>query len=149
MLNIYVKVAFSHDYREITSDNSFFGKAVSKGIFKIDTWSSDFCDELDFNPKTDAVVVKHRINPLYGTNLEVYLQSRKINNVILTGVATDLAVQILARDLIDRDLSVIVASDACATFCDETHEASLISLARMSKVVTNKELLSLGVDLLK
>lgn len=139
VLNIYVKVGFSEDYREISPQNAFFGKSVAKNALRLGTWGTEFHKDLDYQPH-ETVVVKHRISPLYGTNLECILTANRINQLIITGVATDLAVQMLARDAIDRDMQVIICQDACSTFTNEIQEATLQSLARMSRVIGNEEL---------
>lgn len=139
VLNIYIKVAFSSDYREISANNSFFGRAVELNGFKMNTWGTEFHKDLDYQ-EGEIIVYKHRISPLYNTNLECILNAHQIKQLMITGVATDLAVQMLARDAVDRDYKVIVCKDACAGLSNEIQDATMISLARMAKVITNKEL---------
>jgi nicotinamidase-related amidase len=56
------------------------------------------------------------------------------------GCATELAVQAAVRDALDRDLTAIVVSDACATANDEDHEISLPILGKIASVCTVSEL---------
>ena len=139
ILNVYVKVGFSSDYKEISSNNAFFGKAVELNAFKLDTWGTEFHPDLDYKDG-EFIIIKNRISALYATRLECLLRAQNIDNLIITGVATDLAVQLLARDAVDRDFKVIICKDACATFSEEVQEATLKSLELMTIVVSNNEL---------
>ena len=82
----------------------------------------------------EPVLTKHRVSAFYGTPLDVILRANGIREVLICGVATDLAVQAAARDAHDRDYVVTVVSDCCGAASDEDHETSLRVLAKIGAV---------------
>ncbi len=79
----------------------------------------------------EKTITKTRISPFYNTDLEEYLREKGIEEIIIAGVATDLAVSSATRDGHDRDFKVVVVADACATISLEHHEAALIAIAKL------------------
>ena len=68
MLVGYVRVGFSHDYRECPPNSPVFSKARDNGMFKLGTWGTEVYSE--FAPQEgDADIIKHRVSPFYGTRL--------------------------------------------------------------------------------
>ncbi len=80
-------------------------------------------------PDTDGVIDKDRYSVFHGTGLDESLKSRKIDELIITGVMTNCCCETTARDAFVRDYRVFFASDATATVNDELHIASLKNLA--------------------
>ena len=73
----------------------------------------------------ETIVTKHRYDAFYGTNLEVVLRSNKVQNLILTGVATNVCVESTMRSAYFRDFEVAVVEDCCAARNVSAHEATL------------------------
>lgn len=140
-LIIQVKVAFSSNYRECPRHSPLFGQLPQHGALQLGTWGTEFHEQLDVRPE-DSVVVKHRVNAFYGTNLEVILRAQEIDTVVIIGTATNMAVEATARDAHDRDYQVMVVADACETAEQAQHEAALNSMARFTRVVQAAELSS-------
>jgi len=80
-------------------------------------------------PDTDGVIDKNRYSVFHGTGLDESLKSRKIDELIITGVMTNCCCETTARDAFVRDYRVFFVSDATATINDELHIASLKNLA--------------------
>jgi isochorismate hydrolase len=78
---------------------------------------------------TDGVIDKNRYSVFHGTGLDESLRSRKIEELIITGVMTNCCCETTARDAFVRDYRVFFVSDATATANDELHVASLKNLA--------------------
>ncbi|HXM14948.1 MAG TPA: isochorismatase family cysteine hydrolase, partial [Candidatus Eremiobacteraceae bacterium] len=57
---------------------------------------ADLVPELDIKP-TDHLVTKQRPGAFAGTDLDVYLRSRNVTQVFITGVATTVGVESTAR----------------------------------------------------
>ena len=112
------------------------------GILKENTWSVAFLDALGYNPD-EKTITKTRVSPWYQTDLESYLKEKWITEIIVAGVATDLAVSSTARDAHDRDITTTIISDACATVSEEHHEAALIGIAKLVSVKKMEEFLHL------
>lgn len=80
-------------------------------------------------PDTDGTIDKNRYSVFNGTGLDDSLRSRKIDELIITGVMTNCCCETTARDAFVRDYRVFFVSDATATVNDELHIASLKNLA--------------------
>lgn len=59
------------------------------------------------------------------TGLEQRLRHQGVDSVVVTGVSTDVCVATTAREAADRGFRTIIVSDACATFSQQMHQASL------------------------
>ena len=123
------------DYIECPKHSPLFSKAKELGIFQLDTWGTTFHPKLDVQPE-DKIIIKHRVSAFYNTDLETILHANNIETLIISGVATNNAVELTAREAHDRDYRIVIIEDACATMTDEAHRASLNSLQRISKIIT-------------
>ncbi len=89
----------------------------------------------------DLVVQKNTSGPLAGTDLAEQLRERRIARVITTGVATNVCVLEMARELADSDFDVCVVSDACSTFGEAWQRATLeVGVPAFASVVSSDEL---------
>ena len=80
----------------------------------------------------DLSLDHHRGSVFVDTPLAELLTERGIDTVVLTGVATNVAVENTARDAADRGFFAIVLADCCVAGSQERHDASVENL----KVVT-------------
>ena len=78
---------------------------------------------------TDGIIDKNRYSVFHGTNLDETLKSKKIDELIITGVMTNCCCETTARDAFVKDYRVFFVSDATATVNNELHLASLKNLA--------------------
>ena len=78
---------------------------------------------------TDEIIDKNRYSVFHGTDLDESLKSRRIDELIITGVMTNCCCETTARDAFVKDYRVFFVSDATATVNDELHVASLKNLA--------------------
>lgn len=78
---------------------------------------------------TDEIIDKNRYSGFHGTGLDESLKSKKIDELIITGVMTNCCCETTARDAFVKDYRVFFVSDATATVNDELHLASLKNLA--------------------
>lgn len=129
----HVKVGFNADYREVSPKSPLFSAVKDKEALQLDGWGTKFHKELDVQ-EDDFVIVKHRVSPLYATNLEVILRAHEVERVILTGVATNIAIESCSRELHDRDYEVIILEDGCGAHTQELHQASIESLKVVAQV---------------
>lgn len=142
ILTTFVKVGFHSGYLECPAHSPIFGKAKEFKALQLNTWGTEFHEKLDFK-KDNQVVIKHRVSAFYSTSLETLLRANKIENIILTGVSTDLAIQTTAREAHDRDYRVQIIADACGAASKEVHENTLKLLQRIADVTkSNKSWLS-------
>jgi nicotinamidase-related amidase len=77
----------------------------------------------------EKVVLKHRYSAFYNTDLETVLRCLKIEDLVITGVMTNLCCESTARDAYFRDYRVFFLADATGSINEELHLASLLGLA--------------------
>ncbi|SHH65678.1 cysteine hydrolase family protein [Pollutimonas bauzanensis] len=138
MLIGYVRVGFSSDYRECPPSSPIFSKARENGLFKLGTWGTEVHSELAPHAH-DFDIVKHRVSPFYGTNLEPILRAHAIRHVYLGGVSSNAVVQATVRDAHDRDYECVVLEDCCASFSSEDHDQSMAAVSRFATLSTSRD----------
>jgi len=136
---VFIRVGFSADYLECPPNSPVFGKAKKFQALQLNTWGTEFHEKLNVQP-TDFVITKHRVSAFYATSLEAFLRPNQIQNLILIGVSTDMAIQTTAREAHDRDYKVIIVSDACGAGSVESHEFTLRELQRIATLTKSDEL---------
>ena len=77
----------------------------------------------------EKVVLKHRYSAFYDTDLGTVLRCLGIEDLVVSGVMTNLCCESTARDAYFRDLRVFVPADGTGTVTEEMHVASLLNLA--------------------
>ena len=97
------------------------------------TWGGEFTEVAP--AEGEAVVIKHRYSAFVNTRLDSILRTYKVENVILTGVSTNVCVESTARDAYMRDYNLIFLSDCTAAYAREDHEATLRTMSRNFGVV--------------
>src|SRR5690606_33967275 len=105
---------FSRDYIECPESSPIFSRAKANQALLAESWGGAFHEELAIE-STDKIIQKHRISGFYNTPLEAVLKAQRIERILLCGVATDMAIELTAREAHDRDYHVCVIGDACAT----------------------------------
>jgi nicotinamidase-related amidase len=73
----------------------------------------------------EIVVDKPGYSAFYGTDLDRILRARCIQNLILTGITTDVCVHSTLRDAVDRGFECLTVEDACAASVPENHAAAI------------------------
>ena len=94
-------------------------------------------------PRTqDKVIVKHRYSAFYNTDLETVLRCAKIEDLVITGIMTNLCCESTARDAYYRDYRVFFLADATGATDEELHVAALMNLAYgFAHIATTGEIL--------
>ncbi len=131
----HVRLGFRENYQDGSDVSPLFRTAKTNQRLKISEWGSQFCDSLNRNDN-DIEIIKHRVSAFYGTDLDLILRANKIEKLVLTGVATNNAVELTAREAHDRDFAVTIVSDATEAANDAEKDASLHFLSRIAAVTT-------------
>jgi len=87
----------------------------------------------------EKVVLKHRYSAFYNTDLETVLRCLEVEQLVITGVMTNLCCESTARDAYFRDYKVFFTADGTGTVSDEMHVASLLNLAFGFALVTSSD----------
>ena len=69
----------------------------------------------------EPVVVKHRVNAFFGTDLEMILRAHDIDTLVLLGHATSGVIVSTVRYAADADYRLVVVEDGCADRDAEMH----------------------------
>ena len=99
--------------------------------------------EIGIGPN-DLVLPRHQgISPVHRTEVLSILRNMGMEDIVVAGVSTNLAVPLVAVGAADEDFGVTVASDATVGTPPE-HHASMLrhSLAFVSRLATTDELLA-------
>ena len=81
----------------------------------------------------DLTVLKPRHSAFLGSPLDLLLARMEVKDIIITGVATDICVQLTAMDGFLRGFTLRVPSDCCAAESAGFHKQSLAYMARILK----------------
>lgn len=77
----------------------------------------------------EKLVLKHRYSAFYNTDLETVLRCLGVEELVVSGIMTNLCCESTARDAYYRDLRVFFLADATGSINEEMHCASLLNLA--------------------
>jgi len=82
---------------------------------------AEFLPELSPN-SSDLVITKRQWGAFFGTELDLQLRRRRIDTLLLTGVATSIGVDTTAREAFQRDYQQIFVEDAMTDLTNERHQ---------------------------
>jgi len=77
----------------------------------------------------EKVILKHRYSAFYNTDLETILRCMKIEDLVISGIMTNMCCESTARDAYFRDYRVFFPADANGSINEEMHLASLLNLS--------------------
>lgn len=77
----------------------------------------------------EKVVLKHRYSAFYNTDLETVLRCLRVEDLVISGIMTNMCCESTARDAYYRDYRVFFLADGTGTINEEMHVASLLNLA--------------------
>jgi nicotinamidase-related amidase len=102
---------------------------------------SDFVPELN-KSESDIIITKKQWGAFYGTDLDLQLRRRKIDTIVLCGIATNYGVESTARFAYEYGFQQIFAEDAISSMSKEMHDASVnYVLKRIGRVRQTEEIL--------
>lgn len=103
---------------------------LTKGDFDPGGFGHSLVDEL---APADFTIEKIAYSALYQTRLEYIMRAAGIENLIVGGIVTNGGVASTVRDAHLRNIHTLMLTDGCAAFNDEVHEATILSLATVTK----------------
>jgi nicotinamidase-related amidase len=104
-------------------------------------WSA-ILPELGSHP-LDHLITKHQWGAFFGTDLDLQLRRRKIDTIVLCGIATNIGVETTAREAYQHGYNQIFATDAMNAYSEEEHQHTCTYiLPRMGCVRSTDEIVS-------
>lgn len=97
----------------------------SDGAFAKDSKNVEIIDKIN-KQDSDVFIKKNKISPFYQTDLEKHLKG--IDEIVISGILTNLCVRSLAQDAYDRDFKITLIKDCCRAFDEETHNFTIKDL---------------------
>ena len=139
MLVIHVVVAFRSGHPEVSHRNTVFSRLKANGMMVAGSEGAAIHPAAAAR-EGESIVVKHRVSPFVGTDLETLLRANGIDTLVLAGVHTSGVVLSTVRQAFDLDYRLIVVRDCCADPDAGVHEMLLDTvIAKQAVVVTTAE----------
>ncbi|MCR9150440.1 MAG: cysteine hydrolase [Rhodobacteraceae bacterium] len=113
---------------------------LGKGDFAPGGWGHALVDAL---APADYVIEKVAYSAFWQTRLDYILRALGIDTLIVGGIVTNGGVASTLRDAHLRNIDTVMLTDGCAAFRDEVHEATLVSLATVTRQMTCAEALEM------
>jgi nicotinamidase-related amidase len=95
------------------------------------TTGLDLAKELDVKAGDYRILNKRRYDAFLGTDLETLLRSHRIENLLVTGVRTDICVTSTVQHARNLDFRCYVLRDCVTGTSAERHEAALLCLSHV------------------
>ena len=116
------------------------GAAREMQICRPNSWGAEFYKAEP--QRGDFIVTKHRFSGFVGTDLALVLRSKRIETLLMTGVATNVCVETTARDGFNLDYRIILVEDCCGAFSPEEHASTVTNVTKYFGIVSNSKVLA-------
>ena len=111
-----------------TTDNAKMMDYWWRDILTEDSKYSNLIPAIEEIQNTD-LIVKSQYDAFYKTKLDEILQKDKIEQVVITGVMTNLCCETTARSAFVHGYNIFFPIDGTATYNSKLHKSSLLNLA--------------------
>ncbi|WAG81570.1 cysteine hydrolase [Metapseudomonas furukawaii] len=138
---VSVRTAFQANHSDLLGTAPLFGMVLELGALIEGTNGVEYIPEMAPAP-SDFIVSSASATGFHSTDLNRVLRSRDIDTVLLTGVATNFAVEGTGREAFALGYKTVIVSDATAAKTAEAHEATLENFRLLGWVVTSDELIA-------
>ncbi len=121
ILVCYSATVFRPGYLEISDRNKTFSQRKNSGQEAVGDPVQLIHPSVKPMPG-EVVVGKHRVNALFGTDLDMVLRSNNIETLVILGYATSGVVLSTVRYAADLDYRLLVVEDCCSDQDPEVHD---------------------------
>jgi nicotinamidase-related amidase len=132
----YVTLAFRPGYPEVSDRNKSFSSIAGTGRFTDGDPGIGIPGAVAPAPG-EAVITKRRVSAFAGSDLDVLLRARRIDHLVLAGIATSGVVLSTLRQAADLDYRLTVLADGCLDADPEVHQVLLGKLFPRQAEVTS------------
>ncbi|XP_023765417.1 nicotinamidase 2 [Lactuca sativa] len=123
-----IPVIFTRHCHKSPADHAMLGEWWGNDLIIDGTPDSELMPEIG-RREEELVVEKNTYSGFRGTQLEERLKDMGVEEVIVTGVMTNLCCETTAREAFVRGFRVFFSTDATATSSEELHQATLMNMA--------------------
>ena len=142
----YSATVFRPGYPEISDRNKTFSQRKASGQPAVSDPLQVIHEAV--RPMAGEVVAgKHRVNALYGTDLDLALRANNIDTIVMLGYATSGVVLSTTRYAADADYRLFIVEDCCSDSDEEVHnfltqrifprQAEVVSAAQVIEALTS------------
>ena len=117
----YSATVFRPGYPEISDRNKTFSQRKASGQPAVSD-PVQVIHEAVRPIEGEVVAGKHRVNAMFGTDLEMSLRANNIETLVLLGYATSGVVLSTTRYAADADFRLIIVEDCCSDQDPEVHD---------------------------
>ena len=121
VLVCYSATVFRPGYLEISDRNKTFSQRKNSGQEAVSD-PVQLIHPLVRPIPGEVVVGKHRVNALFGTDLDMVLRSNNVETLVILGYATSGVVLSTVRYAADLDYQLLVVEDCCSDQDPEVHD---------------------------
>lgn len=130
----FIRLAFDAGYSNIPKHSKLFNQIKENKLYQLGDTSTEFIPTLNFS-QDDIVLNKTAASPFSGTNLDRELKENNIERLIFSGISTDNAINIGAREANDLGYYTIIVKDACGGATEEFHEWTIAMLDKITNEI--------------
>jgi len=142
ILVCYSATVFRPGYLEISDRNKTFSQRKNSGQEAVSDPVQLIHPSVAPLPG-EVVVGKHRVNALFGTDLDMVLRSNNIETLVILGYATSGVVLSTVRYAADLDYRLLVVEDCCSDQDPEVHDFLTQRIfPRQTDVVRSEDVIS-------
>lgn len=128
--------SLTRDGRDRSLDYKITGFNVPKG-----SWDGKVLDEIA--PVDDEIVLPKGSSSVFvSTHIDYILRNLGVRQLVLAGLVTDQCVESAIRDACDLGYLVTQVTDACLTYSQARHDASVAAIRGYCRQVTTDELIT-------
>lgn len=135
-------VVFTRHCHSVTEDLGMLGSFFSDYI-RCGKKESEIISELSPLPG-EKVIRKNTYDAFFNTDLDEFLRSKSVEQVLVTGVLTQMCCETTARSAFVRGYEVYIPANALTTSSEELHIGSLMNLASGFAVITDADTVCRG-----
>ena len=110
------------------------------------SWNAVIVDAMDVAPD-DLRIAKRRYSGFFGTDLDLRLREWGVQQVVVTGIVTNICVRSTVHDAYFLGYDVFVPEDCVSATSDREQASTLYDIdTHFGDVVTSRELMAAGVE---
>ncbi|KAE8716835.1 Nicotinamidase 2 [Hibiscus syriacus] len=141
-----IPVFFTRHNHKSPADYGMLGERWNNDLIFDGTLDAELIPEIERLSKPDEVVEKHTYSAFEDTRLQGLLAEKGVEEVIITGVMTNLCCETTARAAFVKGYRVFFSTDASATSDPELHDATLKNMANAIAYLVDCERLQQGIS---